>query len=113
MVLLDDGQTTLTLSDSDGRNHIMIDVKQGAVTLKGATRVIIDGLLIHEGSASSAHPAVLGAELLTYLNELVALFNVHVHPGQANSAGPVTPTPPAPPVSPPSPGLLSVKVRLE
>jgi hypothetical protein len=113
MVVLDDGQTTLTLSDSDGRNQILIDVKQGVVSLKGATRVIVDGLLIHEGSALSAHPAVLGDQLLAYLSELVALFNAHLHPGQKNSAGPVTPTPPAPTVVQPSPSLLSVKVKLE
>jgi Type VI secretion system/phage-baseplate injector OB domain len=113
MLVLDDSQTTLTLSDAEGRNQIVIDLKQGAVTLRGATRVIIDGPLIHEGSASSAHPAVLGDQLLAYLSELVASFNSHVHPGQANSAGPVTPTPPVPPVGPPPPGLLSAKVQLE
>jgi hypothetical protein len=106
MLVLDDGQNTLTLSDAEGRNQLVIDVRQGVVTLKGATRVIIDGPLIQEGSASSAHPAVLGDQLLAYLTQLVASFNVHVHPGPA-------PTPPAPPIAPPSPGLLSTKVKLE
>jgi hypothetical protein len=113
MLVLDDGQSTVTLSDAEGRNQIVIDVKQGSVTLRGANRVIIEGPLIHEGSASSAHPAVLGDQLLAYLSELVASFNSHIHLGQANSAGPVTPTPPLPPVNPPPQGLLSVKVKLE
>jgi hypothetical protein len=106
MLALDDSQTTLTLSDAQGRNQLVIDLRQGTVTLKGATRVILDGPMIQEGSPSSAHPAVLGDQLLTYLTELVALFNAHVHPGTA-------PTPPAPPIPPPSPGLLSMKVNLE
>jgi hypothetical protein len=106
MLVLDDSQTTLTLSDADGRNQIGIDVRQGVVTLKGVARVIIDGPLIQEGSSSSAHPAVLGDQLLAYLNELVMMFNAHVHPGQ-------TPTPPVPALAPPPPDLLSTKVKLE
>ena len=112
-LVLDDNQSALTLSDAEGRNQIVVDVRHGVVTLKGAARVVIDGPLIHEGSATSAHPAVLGVELLKYLSQLVASFNVHTHPGQGNSAGVVTPTPPVPPIGPPTPGMLSLKIRLE
>ncbi len=106
MLALDDSHSRLTLSDADGRNQIGIDLRQGVVTLKASARVVIDGPLIQEGSSSSAHPAVLGDQLLAYLNELVMMFNVHVHPGQS-------PTPPAPPMAPPTPGVLSAKIRLE
>jgi Type VI secretion system/phage-baseplate injector OB domain len=106
MLALDDSQTTLTLSDAEGQNQIVIDLRQGVITLKGAARVIIEGPLIQEGSSSSAHPAVLGDQLLAYLNELVTIFNLHVHPGQ-------TPTPPVPALAPPPPDLLSTKVKLE
>jgi len=39
-------------------------------------------LLIQEGSASAAHRPVFGDQLLSYLSQLVAIFNAHVHPGQ-------------------------------
>jgi hypothetical protein len=84
----------------------VIDLRHGAVTLKGATRVVIESPQIHEGSAASAHPAVLGDQLLGYLNQLVAIFNAHIHPGQGA-------TPPVPPMGPPATGLLSAKVKLE
>jgi hypothetical protein len=57
---------------------------------------------------------VFGDDLLVYLNQLVAMFNSHVHPGEL-AAGfiPVTPMLPVPPMPPPSPGLLSIKNLLE
>jgi hypothetical protein len=52
--------------------------------------------------------------LLAYLNQLVAMFNTHIHPGEL-AAGfiPVTPMPPVPPFPPATPNLLSFKVFLE
>jgi hypothetical protein len=52
--------------------------------------------------------------LLIYLNQLVAMFNAHVHPGEL-AAGfiPVTPAPPVPPFPPATPSLISTKVVVE
>ena len=83
--------------------------------MKGAARVINSTSgIVQEGSAGAAHPAVLGDLLLSYLAQLVAMFNAHVHPGElALGIFPVTPAPPVAPMPPPSPTLLSIKVLLE
>jgi hypothetical protein len=54
---------------------------------------------------------VLGDLLLTYLNQVVSLFNTHVHPGELAGTVPVTPAPPVPPFPPAEPKLLSTKVK--
>lgn len=111
---LDDASRTITISDAAGLNQIVIDASSGTVTIKGAARVIADAPLVMEGSANARHPAVFGDELLSYLGQLVATFNAHVHPGElAGGFLPVTPAPPVPPLSPPTPALVSVKVLLE
>jgi hypothetical protein len=111
---LDDAAQTITLSDAAGANRITLEASSGTVTVKGVARVVLDGALVQEGSAAAAHPAVLGDQLLTYLGQLVALFNTHVHPGEL-AAGflPVTPAPPVAPMPAPSPSLVSRKVKLE
>jgi hypothetical protein len=49
--------------------------------------------------------------LLQYLNQLVVMFNTHLHVGQlAAGVIPVTPAPPATPYPPPDPSLLSTRV---
>lgn len=110
----DDILQTITLSDALAVNQVVIDVKTGTVTIKGIARIVLDSLLIREGSAAAMHPAVLGDNLLVYLTQLVTLFNTHVHPGEM-AAGilPVTPAPPVMQMPPPSPSLLSLKVALE
>src|SRR3546814_12075618 len=81
------------------------------VTIKGLTRVVVDSALIQVGSQGAAHPAVFGDQLLAYLNQIVAMFNAHVHPGElAGGFLPLTPAPPVPPLPPAAPSLLSVKV---
>jgi len=30
----------------------------------------------------ASHPLVFGDELMTYLNQLVTMFNAHLHPGE-------------------------------
>ena len=50
-----------------------------------ATRVVLEAPLIKHG-AGAAHPAVFGDELLAYLNQLVSMFNAHVHPGELGGA---------------------------
>ena len=61
---------------------------------------------------SATHPLVFGDDLMTYLNQLVTMFNAHLHPGEL-AAGilPVTPAPPVPPFPPATPSLLSMKVK--
>lgn len=114
ILAMDDVKQTITISDSLGQNQVVVNVLTGTVTLKGLLRVVIESPLIQEGSQASAHPAVLGDQMLAYLNQLVAMFNAHVHPGEM-AAGilPVTPAPPVPPFPPATPNLLSLKVMLE
>jgi hypothetical protein len=111
---LDDAAQKITISDASGANQIVIDARSGTVTIKGAAKVVTDAPLVMEGSAGARHPAVFGDELMTYLTQLVAQFNAHVHPGElAGGFLPVTPAPPVPPLAPPTPAMLSLKVVLE
>ncbi|MDB5683125.1 MAG: hypothetical protein JWM38_2336 [Sphingomonas bacterium] len=112
--VMDDVAQTITLTDAAGLNSVQVSVATGTVTITGAVRVVSSAPLIQEGSATAAHPAVLGDQLFAYLAQLVTLFNAHLHPGElALGAFPVTPAPPVPPMPPPSPSLLSLKVMLE
>lgn len=114
IVALDDASQTIAISDAAGANSMIVDVATQSVTLKGTTRVVFESPQILEGSQGASHPAVLGDQLLSYLNQLVSMFNAHVHPGEL-AAGmlPVTPAPPQPFFPPATPGLLSIKVKLE
>jgi hypothetical protein len=109
LVALDDTAQTITLSDALGLNLMTIKVLEGTIEIHSAVRVVLEAPVIQHGQ-SAAHPAVLGDLLLLYLNQLVAMFNVHLHPGEL-AAGmiPVTPAPPVPPFPPAQPSLLSVK----
>jgi hypothetical protein len=112
--VMDDVAQTITLTDALGLNSVEVSVATGTVTVKGAVRVVSSAPLIQEGSDTAAHPAVLGDQLLTYLAQLVTLFNTHVHPGElALGILPVTPAPPVAPMPPPTPSLVSLKVFLE
>jgi hypothetical protein len=106
----DDSQT-IALSDSSGANLLKVEVRQGVVTLKATTKVVVDAPQI-ELVASATHPGVFGDALMTYLTQVVTMFNAHMHPGQMAGPIPVTPAPPVPPLTPPTPNLLSMKVRL-
>jgi peptidyl-dipeptidase Dcp len=53
-----------------------------------------------------------GDNLLQYLNQIVSLFNAHMHPGQMAGPVPVTPAPPVAPFTPPTPDLVSMKVKV-
>jgi uncharacterized protein involved in type VI secretion and phage assembly len=113
LVSLDDDAQTISVSDGNGQNILSIQVNQGQVELKGATAAIIEAPLIKHGEGAQ-HPAVFGDELLTYLNQLVSLFNSHVHPGQlAAGVLPVTPAPPVAPFTPATPSLISTKNMVE
>lgn len=110
LALHDDSQT-IAISDSDGANILKIEVKSGTVTLKAATKVVIEAPQI-EVVDGAGHPAVFGDKLTTYLNQLVQTFNMHMHPGQTAGPFPVTPAPPVAPATPPTPELLSMKVKI-
>lgn len=109
LVALNDTAQTITISDALGLNLMTVKVLEGTVLVQSAVRVVLEAPLIQHGDGA-AHPAVFGDQLLSYLNQLVTMFNSHVHPGEL-AAGilPVTPAPPVPPFPPATPSLLSVK----
>lgn len=111
LVALHDDTQTIAISDSNGSNILKIEVQQGQLTVKAATKVVVEAPQI-ELVANSTHPAVFGDSLQTYLNQLVTLFNAHIHPGQMAGPIPVTPAPPVVPFTPPTPDMLSMKVKL-
>jgi hypothetical protein len=111
MVVLNDAGPTIAISDKDGSNLVKIDVSGGQITINSTAKVVINAPQI-ELENGAPHPLVFGDSLLEYLNELVALFNSHVHPGElALGLLPVTPAPPVPPFNPATPDLLSVQVK--
>jgi uncharacterized protein involved in type VI secretion and phage assembly len=111
MVTLNDADQVVTVSDKDGKNVVIIEVMAGKITVKGATKAIVEAPLI-ELVENATHPVVFGDNLMTYLNSVVQTYQTHTHPGQL-AAGfiPVTPSPPVPPLPPPTPALLSQKVK--
>jgi len=111
LVALDDQSQTLTVSDQGGQNLITIKVQQGQITVQATAKVVVEAPQI-ELVENAAHPIVFGDNLLQYLNQLVTMFNSHLHPGEL-AAGfmPVTPAPPVPPFPAATPSLLSVKVK--
>ncbi|MEA2147682.1 MAG: hypothetical protein QOF37_3020 [Thermoleophilaceae bacterium] len=110
MVSMDDDGQTISVSDENGDNILKIDVQPGTITIKGASKAVVEAPHI-ELVENSTHPVVFGDDLLTYLNQLVTMFNSHTHPGElALGVFPVTPMIPVPPYTPPSPTMLSTKV---
>ena len=110
LLALNDGGKTISLSDSGGNNIIKFEVQQGQITMQASTKVVVEAPQI-ELVRNATHPLVFGDNLLTYLNQLVAMFNSHVHPGElALGILPVTPAPPVPFFPPATPSLLSTKV---
>lgn len=110
LLAFNDGGKTISVSDSSGDNIIKIEVQPGQITVQASTKVVVEAPRI-ELVQNSTHPLVFGDDLLQYLNQLVSMFNSHVHPGEL-AAGiiPVTPAPPVPPFPPATPALLSTKV---
>jgi uncharacterized protein involved in type VI secretion and phage assembly len=101
MVSLDDGAGTVAVSDEHGHNILTLEVAKGQVTVKAASKVVVQAPRI-ELVEGSSHPLVLGDELLMYLNQIVSVFAAHVH--TSSWAPPVTPLPP------PTPQLISTRV---
>jgi hypothetical protein len=107
---VDDAARTIALSDADGRNLLRIDVQAGTIRLASTAKVVVDAPAI-ELVQDATHPLVFGDALLQYLNQVVQLFNVHLHPGQMAGPIPVTPAPPVSPLPPATPDLLSTFVK--
>ena len=93
LLSLDDGGKTITLSDANGSNLIKFTVQQGQIKMQATTKVVVEAPQI-ELVQSATHPLVFGDNLLSYLNQLVSMFDAHVHPGQL-AAG-IIPSAPAP-----------------
>ena len=111
LIALDDDGQTIALSDGDGNNLLKISVPSGQITVQATAKVVVEAPLI-ELVENATHPLVFGDQLLQYLNQLVALFNSHMHPGElALGVMPVTPMPPVPQFTPALPTLLSTRVK--
>ena len=111
LLSLDDGGKSIALSDANGSNLIRFEVQQGQIKMQATTKIVIEAPLI-ELVQNATHPLVFGDNLLQYLNQLVSMFNAHLHPGElAVGVLPVTPAPPVPPFPPATPSLLSMKVK--
>jgi uncharacterized protein involved in type VI secretion and phage assembly len=110
MVSLDDDGQTITVSDANASNLLTIKVQEGQITVKGATKAVVEAPQI-ELVEGASHPVVYGDDLVNYLTQLVQMYQTHMHPGQTAGPFPVTPAPPIPPVQPPTPALLSMKVK--
>lgn len=109
-IVLDDDGGTLTITDTNG-NTVTMESSVVKVAAGSAVKIVVDAPQI-ELVENATHPLVFGDELLQYLNQLVNLYQTHVHPGElALGAFPVTPAPPVPPFPPATPSLLSTKVK--
>ncbi len=111
IVSMDDSGKVISISDSSADNIITIEATAGIIKIKGKVKCVVEAPAI-ELVEGAAHPLVFGDDLLTYLNQLCAVYQSHTHPGElAAGVLPVTPAPPVPPFPTPSPSLLSLKVK--
>lgn len=110
LLAFDDDLKTIALSDDSGSNLLKIKVNEGLLRIQAATKIIVEAPLI-ELVENAPHPLVFGDDLLQYLNQLVMLFNTHMHVGETVMGIPVTPMTPTPVYQPPQPSMLSLKVK--
>jgi uncharacterized protein involved in type VI secretion and phage assembly len=111
MITFDDDSEKITLSDENGSNIMTIEVESGKIRLQAGIKVVVEAPQI-ELVENSTHPLVFGDDLLQFLNQMIQIFNTHMHPGElALGALPVTPAPPVAPMTPATPSLLSLKVK--
>jgi len=111
MVYLNDGSQTITLSDEDGSNIVTINAQKKLIKIEAGFKVVVEAPQI-ELVEDAFHPLVFGDQLLMYLNQMVMIYQTHIHPGEmALGVFPVTPAPPVPPMPPATPELLSMRVR--
>ncbi len=110
MVTMDDDSQTITLSDENGNNILTIEVNEGKITVKGATKAVVEAPQI-ELVENATHPVVFGDVIFNYLTSLQLWCTTHMHVGElALGAFPVTPIQPSPP-PPPVPTMLSTRVK--
>lgn len=107
-IVFDDDGGTLEVSDSNA-NSVTMDANTIKIAAGNATTIVVDAPQIQLIDGAS-HALVFGDNLLQYLNQIVQIFQSHMHPGQTAGPVPVTPTPPTPPMPSPTPSLLSTKV---
>jgi len=112
VVALDDDRQVITISSQNGGDLLEIRVRDGLLRLKASSRLLLDAPQI-ELAEGAPHPLVFGDALLQYLNQVVALFNTHIHPGEMAGNLTVTPTPPVPPLQPALPEMLSQQVKTD
>ena len=111
MIALNDASNTITLKD--GLENNRISMHAGIVQVQGKTSMVLEAPQIKHGQ-NAEEPAVLGNQLLMYLNQIVLMFNAHVHPGQAAiGVLPVTPAPPVTPMPTATQSLISTKNFIE
>jgi uncharacterized protein involved in type VI secretion and phage assembly len=111
LLAFDDGGKTIALSDANGNNLLKIETQSGEITVQAGSKVVVEAPQI-ELVKGAPHPLVFGDDLLNYLNQLVSMFNAHMHPGElAAGVLPVTPAPPVPIFPSATPALLSTKVK--
>ncbi len=110
-ISMDDSLQKITIKDLAGLDTISMQF--GLTQVKSKFVMILDSQFILHGQ-SAVHPAVLGDQLLLYLNQIVLMFNTHIHPGEL-AAGiiPVTPAPAVPQMPPATPNLISIKNLIE
>jgi uncharacterized protein involved in type VI secretion and phage assembly len=107
-IVLDDDGGSIEITDSNS-NTITMDGSTIKIAAGNATKVVVDAPQIQLVDGAS-HALVFGDQLLQYLNQIVQIYQNHMHPGQSTAAGPVTPAPPLPPMPSPTSILLSTKV---
>jgi len=108
-LVFDDDGGTLEVTDSNA-NTVTMDTSTIKIAAGNATTIVIDAPQIQLVDGAS-HALVFGDQLLQYLNQIVQMYQTHMHPGQTAGPFPVTPAPPTPPIPSPTPSLLlSTKV---
>jgi uncharacterized protein involved in type VI secretion and phage assembly len=110
LIYIDDDRQVITLSDANGNNLVTIQAQQGQIKIQSTAKVIVQAAQI-ELVENATHPLVFGDQLLQYLNQIVQLYQSHVHPGQTVVGIPVSPAPPMPPLPTATPALLSTQVK--
>jgi hypothetical protein len=93
-VELDSSRHNIRLTDG-GSNLVDIQSQSGQVKVQAQMKVTVEAPQI-ELVEGATHPLVFGDSLLRYLNQLVSLYQTHLHPGAGAGRLPVTPAPPVP-----------------
>ena len=110
MVSMDDDGQAISVSDENGDNILKIEVQNGQITIKGASKAVVEAPAI-ELVENASHAVVFGDDLLQYLQQVVQMYGSHMHPGQQAGPYPVVPTPPQPALPTPQQSMLSKKVK--